>query len=46
MKANITISLPMQVAERIENQRGSLPRSAFISSILESALNSKNGEGQ
>ena len=39
MKANVTISLPVQVAERIEAVRGSQSRSSFITGILEGTLN-------
>lgn len=46
MKTNLTISLPIAVAQKLEEARGNSPRSVFISNVLESALNKKTGGSQ
>jgi hypothetical protein len=37
MYATVTITLPISLAEKIEKERGKVPRSKYISRLLETA---------
>lgn len=44
MNVNLTISLPASIASRIETDRGDLPRSKFITKLLERAYSQEPQE--
>lgn len=46
MRATISISLPVETANKLEQIRGSSPRSAFVAQVIERALSQepKNSE--
>jgi len=44
MKIVFSIALPPNLLEKIENERGLVPRSRFVQSILEKYFEEKQGE--